>query len=82
MSLIEAPTEITTVQAEELITVLFENYSIPDFDDNLSAILAGLQEGELWRSPDNKIRVVIEKDKHTGFNLNLSRPLSFLRRLF
>ena len=82
MNLIEAPTEITTVQAEELITVLFENYSIPDFDDNLSAILAGLQDGELWRSSDNKIRVVIEKDRNTGFNFNLSRALSFLRRLF
>lgn len=82
MFLIEAPEQITEIQANESIIILLENYSIPDFDNNLSAILAGLQEGELWRSPDNKIRVVIEKDKHTGFNFNLSRALSFLRRLF
>lgn len=99
MFLIEAPPQITTIQASESITriqsdesiatiqaeaqvfILFDEYVIPDFASNNEALRAGLDELDLWRSPDKKINVV--KDQFiTGFNVDFSRVLSYLRRLF
>ena len=100
MFLIEAPPQITTIQASELFTqiqadesivniqaesqvfILFDEYIIPDFASNHEALVAGLDKFDLWRSPDNKINIVKDQKSLTGFNLNLSRALSYLRRLF
>lgn len=73
---------IATIQAESQVFILFDDYVIPDFATNEEAIEAGLNRFELWRSPDNKINIVKDQDFPTGFNVNLSRVLSYLRRLF
>ena len=92
MFLIEAPPQITTIQTSESITpiqsaesqmfILFDDYVIPNFASNEEAIEAGLNRFELWRSPDNKINIVKYRDFFTGFNVNLSRALSYFRRMF
>ena len=91
MFLIEAPPQISSIQTSESITpiqaesqmfILFDDYVIPNFASNKEAIEAGLNRFELWRSPDNKINIVKYRDFFTGFNVNLSRALSYFRRMF
>lgn len=79
---IQADELIATIQAESQVFILFDEYVIPDFASNYEALGAGLDEFDLWRSPDNKINIVKDQKSLTGFNLNLSRALSYLRRLF
>lgn len=84
---IKANNSILDINANPLITDIktgnlifeFDNFFIPDFATNESAIMAGLKKGELWRDPDNKIKIVIDR---RGFVLNLSSAFSLLRRLF
>ena len=73
---------IAIIQAESQVFILFDDYVILDFATNEEAIEAGLNRFELWRSPDNKINIVKYRDFFTGFNVNLSRALSYLRRFF
>jgi hypothetical protein len=75
---------IAEISVTQQVALLFEEYYIPDFVDNESALLAGLKASELWRDPDKKIRVVItnQDTNRTGFTMNLSRVYSLLRRLF
>ena len=91
ISSIQTSESITPIQSEELITniqaesqmfILFDDYVIPNFASNEEAIEAGLNRFELWRSPDNKINIVKYRDFFTGFNVNLSRALSYFRRMF
>ena len=70
---------ITDIKIDNLIFE-FDNFFIPDFATNGFAIKAGLKEGELWRDPDNKIKIVMVDRR--GLILNLSSAFSLFRRLF
>ena len=74
--------DVSIVNVDKIFSIAFEDQTIPNFVDNEQAISAGLKRFELWRSPDNKINIVKYTNFITGFNVNLSRALSYLRRLF
>ena len=74
--------DVSIVEIDKTSSIAFEDSDIPNFINNSSALNAGLKTFDLWRSPDNKINIVKYRDFFTGFNVNLSRALSYLRRFF
>lgn len=74
--------DISIVNINKDFSIAFEDSDIPNFISNISALNAGLKKFDLWRSPDNKINIVKDQESFTGFNLNLSRALSYFRRMF
>lgn len=68
----------SVIVASPVNSIAFDGFSIPDFDDNGAAIAGGLNHGELYRTPDQKINVV----KKSNIILDFGDRLSLLWRAF
>lgn len=77
-SVVNAEDISVVISVKFLISIAFDGSSIPDFDDNGAAIAGGLNSGELYRTPSNKINVV----KSSNILLDFGDKISLFWRAF
>lgn len=78
-----APTTVEVLHDANIIireTVDFAN--LPVFTNNQAAINGGLSFGDIYKTPDGFVRVVINYVGFSNLSLNLSTGFSYLVRAF
>jgi hypothetical protein len=81
-SVISASNVAAIISAKPISSIVFDGSYIPDFNSNAEAIAGGLSASELYRTPDQKINVVVIVIGEINITTDLRSRFSQLWRAF